>query len=103
MPEDRRPSHPPNHARAQCVRPHSRRSVAPRTCRRRVVRGYLIQQVVHECADISMHDVVDARPCANCRDGCVVAVYCDGCWEFLCQSCWREHNEDAPDHESLLG
>ena len=97
-----RGNHRPNHARPQCVRAHSRRPVPPRTCRRRVVRVYLVQQLVPRCADLSVYDVVDAIPCPNCQDGCVVSVYCDGCWEYLCQNCWREHNEDAPDHETVL-
>lgn len=70
------------------------------TCRRRQIQVYLLLPLAGECTGLSAHGVVDSRPCPNCSDGCVVAVYCDGCCESLCRSCWQEHNEDEPDHES---
>jgi len=36
--------------------------------------------------------------CLNCLCGCLEWRYCQGCDSWLCEGCWREHNEDAPDH-----
>ena len=41
----------------------------------------------------------DQQPCPNCADGCTATRYCDGCDMTICEGCYAEHNEDAPDHE----